>query len=95
MINRILTDAKTAVATATTTITTGAATSLEWIPQDIGKLATLLGAILTATLIISHSVKIYLEHKESRERQKREQESHEIEMKIKKEKLKSLKEENQ
>lgn len=91
LLGRILTDAKTAIGASAATITTGTATSLQWIPDDIGKLATLLGVILTSILIITHSFKLYHEQKNAKLREEREQEAHDMEMELKKEKLKALK----
>ena len=44
----------TSAATATLTTSSGIATALQWIPDDIGKLATLVGLILSAVLIRYH-----------------------------------------
>lgn len=47
-------DVKVGVTTAAGTIGTGLATALNWIPDDIGKLATLVGIILSVVLIWNH-----------------------------------------
>ena len=44
----------TSAATATLTTSSGIATVLQWIPDDIGKLATLVGLVLSAVLIRYH-----------------------------------------
>ena len=45
---------KLAASTSLATATTGTVTWLEWIPADIGKLATLTGLILSTILIYTH-----------------------------------------
>ncbi len=45
---------KTAHVTATLTTGTGLGTVMEWIPDDIGKLATLVGIVLSLVLIRNH-----------------------------------------
>lgn len=47
-------DVNVGVTTAAGTIGTGLATALNWIPDDIGKLATLVGIILSVVLIWNH-----------------------------------------
>lgn len=47
-------DAKVGAGTAATTIGAGIGTALDWIPNDIGKLATLVGIILSVVLIWNH-----------------------------------------
>ena len=44
----------TSAATATLTTSSGIATVLQWIPDDIGKLTTLVGLVLSAVLIRYH-----------------------------------------
>ena len=53
------------VASGVSAITTGAGlgTILDWIPNDIGKLATLVGIVLSLVLIWVHGRKGRLEHK--------------------------------
>lgn len=50
----LTTDLKTAWATAWSTAGTGAATIVEWIPDGIGKLGTLVGIVLSIVLIYVH-----------------------------------------
>lgn len=45
---------KLAASTSLATATTGTITWLEWIPSDIGKLATLIGIALSTILIYTH-----------------------------------------
>jgi len=70
-------DVKTASATSLATVSTGSATWLEWIPTDIGKLATLVGLILSSVLIYTHLQK-----------NQRAREAHELDMAIKRKELK-------
>lgn len=70
-IQQISQSAKIAAATSGATAGTGALTWLEWIPSDIGKLATLIGLTLSIVLIYTH-IKKY----------KREEEKHKLEMAI-------------
>ena len=60
---------KLAASTSLATATTGTVTWLEWIPADIGKLATLTGLILSTILIYTHIKKA-----------KRDKELHTVEM---------------
>lgn len=61
--SNLLIDAKVAGATAAATTGTGLATILEMIPNDIGKLATLVGIILSIVLIYTHWRKGRIEYK--------------------------------
>ena len=61
--SNLLIDAKVAGATAAATTGTGLATILEMIPNDIGKLATLVGIILSVVLIYTHWRKGRIEYK--------------------------------
>lgn len=70
-IQQISQSAKVAVATSAGTAGTGTLTWLEWIPSDIGKLATLIGLALSTVLIYTH-IKKY----------KREEEKHKLEIEI-------------
>ena len=47
-------DPKIAAGVATTTMGSGIAKHLEWIPADIGEIATLLGIALSLVLIFTH-----------------------------------------
>lgn len=69
--SEILTSTKAATVSATATTTSGVATFLEWIPSDIGKLATLIGIVLSSVLIYTHIKKA-----------KRDKERHELEIAI-------------
>lgn len=53
-ISDILDDVKTAVSVAIATCGSGVATFLEMIPTDIGKVATLMGVVLSIVLIYTH-----------------------------------------
>jgi hypothetical protein len=52
------TDGRLGSAVATTTTGTGLATWMQMIPNDIGKLATVVGIVLSLVLILSHVLKI-------------------------------------
>ena len=52
---------KTGAVVSTMTTTTGLGTVLDWIPSDIGKLATLVGILLSLTLIYVHLSRIRME----------------------------------
>ncbi|MGL5727302.1 MAG: hypothetical protein ACRCYD_05550 [Plesiomonas sp.] len=67
-----LTDVRLGATTATLTGGSGIATWLERIPNDIGKFATLVGAILTMVLIVVHIRKM---RQDTRDSQIREQEA--------------------
>lgn len=54
---QIVENAKVAVITSTSTMGSGVATWLEWIPADIGKLMSLIGGVLTIVLIVTHTKK--------------------------------------
>jgi len=75
-IQEIAQSAKIAAVTSATTIGSGTATWLEWIPGDIGKLVSLVGLLLSAVLIYTHLKK-----------SSRDQEKHDLEMKILKDKV--------
>ena len=70
--------AKIATAVSTTTIGSGVATILEWIPDDIGKVATLIGMLLSTILIYTHIKKYKREGRE----QEREEEKHKLQIEI-------------
>ncbi len=54
VVTDIVTSPKVGIATGGATATSGVWTLLEWIPTDIGKLATLVGIVLTVILIRVH-----------------------------------------
>lgn len=54
VIQEVLTNPKAAHLTATLTAGTGLSTVFELIPDDIGKLATLIGIVLSLVLIRTH-----------------------------------------
>jgi len=60
-----LTDGRLGSAVATGTTGTGIATWLQMIPNDIGKLATLMGMVLSIVLILSHILKMRQDARES------------------------------
>jgi len=62
-LTQLATDTKTAAAVGSITTSTGVGTILEWIPNDIGKLATLVGVILSAVLIFTHIRKGNIEYR--------------------------------
>lgn len=68
--SEVLHNTKVAGTTAVTTAGTGMATWLDYIPADIGKLATLVGILLSLVLIRSH----WKKEKRDRERHKKEME---------------------
>lgn len=53
---------KTAAGVSTITTGTGVGTMLDWIPNDIGKLATLVGIILSLLLIYVHILAVRKAH---------------------------------
>lgn len=53
-LTQMMTDTKIATGVATTTTGTGLATFLDIIPDGIGKLATLVGIVLSCVLIYTH-----------------------------------------
>lgn len=55
---------KTAAGVSTLTTGTGVSTMLDWIPNDIGKLATLVGIILSLLLIYVHLLAVRKAHLE-------------------------------
>ena len=63
---------KVAACVSGATTASGLGTILEWIPDDIGKLATLIGICLSAVLIYSHSLTV---REQLRRRRKDEAES--------------------
>jgi hypothetical protein len=62
-IMQLATDAKFGITTTVTTTSTGIGTLINWIPQDIGKLTTVVGAIVSIFIVwIS-----YQKHKRDKE----------------------------
>ena len=53
-IQQLVTNTKVASGVAVSTTGSGLGTYLDWIPGDIGKLATLIGIVLSIVLIYSH-----------------------------------------
>lgn len=65
-VTHFVNDMKVAWLTAVGTVGTGLGTILEAIPDDIGKLATLVGIVLSSVLIRSHWRKDRIEYKKTR-----------------------------
>lgn len=59
----MIADQRTAAGVSAVTTATGISSILEWIPDDIGKLATLVGIVLSLVLIFVHLINGYSEHK--------------------------------
>jgi len=59
----LLTDTKAAIVVTGTSATTGTVTFLDLIPDDIGKLATMISMVLGLVLIVSHGIKMVREHR--------------------------------
>jgi len=59
----LLTDTKAAIVVTGTSGATGTATLLDLIPDDIGKLATIISMTLGFVLIVSHGIKMVREHR--------------------------------
>lgn len=55
---QVVSDQRIAHVVALGTTGTGMATFLDYIPSDIGKLATILGMVLTIILIANHAMKL-------------------------------------
>lgn len=64
--NALATDPKVGASVATATAGSGLGTVLEWIPTDIGKLATLVGIVLSCVLIYTHLRKGRVEYEKTR-----------------------------
>lgn len=77
-IQQIAQSGKIAAGTSAATTGSGFATWLEWIPSDIGKLATLIGISLSIVLIFTHVKK-----------HKRDEEEHKKRMEYLRKKIKS------
>lgn len=63
LLEHITVSTKTAVAVASATTASGVGSLLDWIPNDIGKIATLIGIVLSLVLIFTHSVRMYLDYR--------------------------------
>ena len=57
---------KVATGVSATTTGTGIGTLIDWIPSDIGKLATLVGIALSLVLIYTHLRKGRIEYKKTK-----------------------------
>lgn len=64
-LQQLASDPKVASAISTITTGTGVGTFLDLIPNDIGKLATLVGIILSSVLIYTHWRKGRIEYKKT------------------------------
>lgn len=60
--NEVLSNPKVATTVMTATSATGAATWFDWIPSNIGAIASLVGACLSLVLIVYWIRKIYSEY---------------------------------
>lgn len=76
--SELLTNLRVAAGVATITVSSGVATFIEWVPLDLGKIATLVGIVLSAVLIVTHIRKA-----------QRDAERHEIEIALLRMKLAS------
>lgn len=63
-----LTSTKTGYTVGGLTSSTGMATWLDWIPNEIGKLATLVGIFVSLIVIVAHVRKMRQESRESEQR---------------------------
>ena len=81
---------KIAASTSAATMTTGAATWLDWIPTDIGKLASLIGLALSIVLI-NGAIK---KRKMDRDMHESEMKKNELEMELLEANLRKANEEN-
>lgn len=64
--SEFLTDVKTAWATTAATVSTGAATAVQQIPDGIGKVGTLVGIVLSVVLIYTHVKGAFTNHRKSK-----------------------------
>lgn len=71
-IQEIATNPKTGQGVAFWTTGSGLGTVLEWIPNEIGKLATLVGILLSLTLIYANILRIRIERIEACRREERD-----------------------
>ncbi len=60
------TNFKLAATVAATTVSTGVSTWFDLIPDDIGKLASLAGLVLTVILIVIHTYKLCIDIKRNK-----------------------------
>lgn len=65
IISELASNPKVASAVSAATTATGLGTILDWIPNDIGKLATVAGIILSSVLIYTHWRKGQIEYKKT------------------------------
>ena len=65
MLNELVQNPKVAWSMSTLTTGTGLGTILDAIPNDIGKLATVVGIILSSVLIYTHSRKGRIEYEKT------------------------------
>lgn len=61
--NNLINDARVAGVVSTTTMGSGMGVILDLIPNDIGKLATVVGIVLSLVLIFTHLRKGFIERK--------------------------------
>jgi hypothetical protein len=66
LINELVVSPKPAVVVAMSTTGTGMGTIFDVIPDDIGKLATLVGIILSSVLIYTHSRRMVMDSKKDK-----------------------------
>ena len=66
VIQEIVISPKPAIAVAMSTTGTGMGTIFDLIPDDIGKLATVIGIILSSVLIYTHSRRMIMDAKKSK-----------------------------
>lgn len=86
----MISDQRTAAVVSAGTTATGISSILEWIPNDIGKLAVLVGIVLSLVLIFVHLINGYSEHKRlGLEREKTKLEKEKMKLEIEKLKIKN------
>lgn len=98
MLSEVALNAKAGVATAITTTASGVSTWFGWLPSDIGKIATVFGALLSLVLIVVHIRKGIHEWKEDKKKsieaeaeRQRERIKDELEIEALKHKIASIK----
>ncbi len=62
----VISNPKIASSVSAATTTTGLGTILEWVPNDIGKLATLVGIMLSLVLIYTHLRRGQIEYQKTK-----------------------------